>query len=122
VLGLEDSYLTPDPSRPSQFIDSLRSILIFEGGKVQAWLAYAESLQLLRESEMDSELVRVQAQLPNVARPTRDRWILVNVGILFLLSCVLRLLFPADVALIVKVYFDQSLLGQINKQENMFNS
>jgi len=35
---------------------------------------------------------------------------------------VLRLLFPADVALIVKVYFDQSLLGQINKEENMFNS
>ena len=93
---------------PNQLIDSLKADLL------------KKSLSWQTMMEMQAALKPVKTQAP--LRAQRDGWILGVVGLLLSLLCVVRLAFPGDFHVILQAGFNDRILGQINKEYNLYSS
>ncbi|MGK6352042.1 DUF4271 domain-containing protein [Parapedobacter sp. DT-150] len=98
----------PDPGRPNRFADSLRKIVVVENGDFISWLAFAGTLQ---------------AQLtPDAAKASRERWILITIGVLLLFLGIVRAAFSNEVLSIIQAFFSDRMLLQINKEDTLYSS
>lgn len=123
-LGAQDSFFIspelPDPERPDQLIDRVRRELVFAEGDLLTWIHAASAMQERVRAGETSE--GADARPSASLRPTRDRWILLSVGLLLLIGAILKSAFPVDTALLFRAHYDRSLLGQIAKEDHLFSS
>lgn len=98
----------PDPNRPNAFTDSLRQHLIVQNGDFMTWLAFAQRLE--QGIETDAE------------RPHRESWVLATIGLLLLFLGIIRIAFPSEVLSIVQAFYNDRVLLQVNKEDNLYSS
>ncbi len=98
----------PDPDRPNQFADSLRSHLVVENGDFMGWLAFARTLE--KDIKTDAEKV------------SRERWVVGAIGLLLLLLGIVRIAFPSEVLSIIQAFYNDRILLQINKEDTLYSS
>lgn len=60
--------------------------------------------------------------LSGIEKTVRPIWVVVVVFILFFAIAIVRLLFPLDFDVIVSAYFNERLLQQVSKEDNMMTS
>jgi len=109
------SPLVPNESRSNQFFERMRKELVFPGGDLPSWLHFIEA-------KANSTHLGEKKDLPQPLRANRPLWIIAVTGLLLSIASVLRFVFPADVSLIVRAYYNQSLLSSLNKEESVFSS
>lgn len=104
----EPLYLAPDPARPNLLLDSLRQLITVERGNFMQWLAFAENQQ------GDIPAAKLKAH--------REPWILGAFGLMLLFFGVTRAAFPTESAQIVQAFYNDRVLAQINKEDNLYSS
>lgn len=103
--------VAPDPSRPDQLADSIRKLVVVENGNFMQWLGFVETLKP-ESSDMP----------PDSPKAGRDLWVIISLAIIALGIGMTRATFPVSVGLFVRAYYDNFLLGQLTKEENIFRS
>ncbi len=97
----------PDPHRPNRFQDSLISLYMVKDLNFQAWAKQFPKLSAYEEGR---------------PRPKGELWTLGFVIILLLFFAILRNAFYKQLSAMMHAFFSNRVLGQINKEENFFNS
>lgn len=98
----------PDPNRPNRFADSLISLYKVENLDFAAWAA-----------KLPQKISRYDEGRP---RPQGEVWVIVVVLFLVLFFATIRFFFSKELSSIVRSFFSNQMLGQINKEDNLFNS
>ena len=101
-------YLAPDAARPNLLLDSLRQLITVERGDFLRWLAYANSEQ--------------EATAAGSPKAHRQPWILGVFGLMLLFFGITRAAFPAESTQIVQAFYNDRVLAQVNKEDNLFSS
>lgn len=107
----EESVYKLDPTRPDQLADSIRKLVVVENGDFMSWLAFASTLMPVKEQLS-----------PGASKPHRESWVIWTLGVLMLMAGLIRANFPVIVDVFLKAYYDDLLLGQLTKEENIFRS
>lgn len=97
-----------DPLRPNQFIDSLVKEYEIRNADFQTWAAKFPK----KTSRYDEGKVRKKGEL----------WVIGFIFLLLLLFAILRNLFAKELSAIMQAFYSNRVLGQINKEEQFFNS
>lgn len=101
-------YLAPDPARPNLLLDSLRQLVTVERGDFLRWMDYAK---------------RQQGPIPAGSPKTqRQAWILGAFGVMLLFLGVTRVAFPTELTQIVQAFYNDRVLAQVNKEDNLYSS
>jgi hypothetical protein len=98
----------PDPNRPNRFVDSLIALYMVENLDFSAWAA-----KLPRKISRYDE---------GQSRPQGEVWVIVVVLFLVLFFAIIRFFFSKELSSIFRSFFSNQMLGQINKEDNLFNS
>jgi len=98
----------PDPLRPNLFIDSLIKLYKVENLNFTAWAA-----------KFPKKTNRYDEGRP---RPRGESWIMAAVLFLVLLFAVIKFFFSKELSSIVQSFYSNQVLGQINKEDNLFSS
>ncbi|SKB64876.1 DUF4271 domain-containing protein [Daejeonella lutea] len=98
----------PDVNRPNRFIDSLIKLYKVENLDFSGWAA-----------KFPRKVNRYDEGTP---RPTGERWIMGVVLFLVLFFAVIKFFFSKELGSIVQSFYSNQILGQINKEDNLFSS
>lgn len=105
---VEPLYLAPDPARSNLLADSLRRLITVERGNFMQWLTFAESQQ---------------GDIPGAKlKAHREPWILGVFGLMLLFFGVTRAAFPTESAQVVQAFYNDRVLAQVNKEDNLYSS
>lgn len=112
VRAVSDSLLMawikrPDPRRPNRFRDSIVSYYMVKNMDFKAWTTRFSKL-----SKYDEGIPRARGEL----------WTVGVVMVLLLLFAILKNAFFKELSAMIHAFFSNRVLGQINKEENFFNS
>lgn len=98
----------PDPLRPNRFLDSLIKLYKVENLNFTAWGA-----------KFPKKVNRYDEGLP---RPRGESWIMGVVLFLVLFFALIKYFFAKELGSIVQSFYSNQILGQINKEDNLFSS
>ncbi len=98
----------PDPNRPNRFIDSLISLYTVEKMDFNAWAA-----------RFPKKVSRYDQGMP---QPKGEIWIIGVILFLILFFAVIKFFFSKELGSIVQSFYSNQILGQINKEDNLFSS
>jgi hypothetical protein len=98
----------PDPNRPNRFIDSLISLYKVENLNFTAWAA-----------KFTKKVNRYDEGRP---LPKGEAWVIGVIIFLVLFFSVIKYFFSKEVNSIVESFYSNQILGQINKEDNLFSS
>jgi len=98
----------PDPLRPNRFIDSLIKLYKVENLNFTAWA-----------SKFPKKINRYDEGIP---LPKGETWIIGVVLFLVLFFAVIKFFFSKELSSIVQSFYSNQILGQINKEDNLFSS
>ncbi len=98
----------PDPNRPNRFVDSLIELYTVKNLDFNAWAA-----------KFPKKVSRYDRGTP---RPTGELWVIGVVLFLILFFAVIRFFFAKELGSIVQSFYSNQILGQINKEDNLFSS
>ncbi|KAA8481524.1 uncharacterized protein DUF4271 [Arcticibacter tournemirensis] len=101
------SVKIPDPKRPNLFRDSLVRYYMVKGVDFQGW-----SRRFTKLSKYEEGRLRAKGEL----------WVVAFIFVLLMLFAVLRNAFNKELSAMIHAFFSNRVLGQINKEENFFNS
>lgn len=105
------NYVFPPANRSNQLVEALSAELL------------ERSINFVKAIEAYDVAVYTDVVISDgEGKTARPIWVLVLVFILFLALAVVRLLFPLDFDLIVHAYFNERLLQQVSKEDNMMTS
>lgn len=105
-------YVFVDPNRPNQQLDSLRQKLVVTGNDFVSWMEFTNSL--IKDKHMPT--------MTPSQKTDRPLWI---IGVLILLFSgigVVRLFFYSTFHNIINGFFNDRVLGQISKEDNVMTS
>ncbi|MES2875674.1 MAG: DUF4271 domain-containing protein [Bacteroidota bacterium] len=98
----------PDPLRPNRFIDSLLRLYKVENLDFAAWASkFPKKVNRYDEGRL---------------RPKGEGWIMGVVLFLVLFFAVIKFFFSKELSSIVQSFYSNQILGQINKEDNLFSS
>ncbi len=97
----------PDPNRPNRFRDSLVQYYMVKGVDFKSWASRFQKLSRYEEGR---------------PRPKGELWIIAVVFVFLFLFAILRNVFYKELSAMMQAFFSNRVLGQINKEENFFNS
>ncbi len=110
---LKDSLSTlfikaADPNRPNRFIDSLINLYKVENFDFAAWARKfpQKNLQFRKGNE----------------RTTGQSWIIATILAIILFFALLKNVFAKELTFIFQSFYDNRMLSQISKEDNLFNS
>ncbi|WP_051189382.1 DUF4271 domain-containing protein [Daejeonella oryzae] len=98
----------PDPNRPNQFLDSLIDLYTVEKFNFQAW---AKKFPKKYKVENEGKL-----------RNTGKTWVILVIIALILFFAILKNAFSKELSSIIQSFYSNRALGQINKEDMLFNS
>ncbi len=98
----------PDPHRPNRFVDSLMELYTVKNTDFNAWAA-----------KFPKKVSRYDRGTP---RPTGEAWIIGVILFLILFFAVIRFFFAKELNSIVQSFYSNQILGQVNKEDNLFSS
>jgi len=98
----------PDVSRPNLFLDSLKELYTVKNSDFFAWNNQFKDLK---------HNYKVGAP-----KRSRDNWIIGVIITLLLFLAVIRVSYPNEIILMIQGFFNNRVLSQISKEENLFNS
>lgn len=98
----------PDPDRPNLFLDSLKEVYTVKNGDFFAWHSQFKKISNLTEN--------------GVPKRSRDSWVLAVIASLMLFLAIIRVSYPNEVLSMVQGFYNNRVLSQINKEDNLFNS
>lgn len=101
-------YTAPEPARPNLLLDSLRQLLTVQQGDFMRWVGYANSLQ--------------EPQPAGTPKAHREAWILGSFGLMLLFFGIIKTAFPGETTQIVQAFYNDRVLAQVNKEDNLFSS
>lgn len=117
----EPLIFAPDPMRTNLFADSLKKLIIVDGPTDMArWMAFADSLassRFVEGSGLDSP-----PRLKGEAKVFRETWVVGVLVFLALFLGVVRYTFPNDLSLLIQAYYQEMILNQISKEDNLLIS
>jgi len=98
----------PDADRPNLFLDSLKDLYTVKNGDFFTW---------------NDQFKDVKQTLKNGApKRTRDMWILGVIVSLTLFLAVIRVSYPNEIITMIQAFYNNRVLAQISKEDNLFNS
>lgn len=98
----------PDPNRPNQFIDSLMNLYLVKDLDFSAWSKkFPKKINRYKEGKL---------------RPKGEPWLLPAVLVITLFFAILKNAFSKELIAIVQSFYSNRILGQINKEDNLFTS
>lgn len=103
-------YVFPNPNRPHQLLAQFRELVEVKNGDFQAWISKANKNQNLEDIALGK------------ARTIRPSWVLYLVCVLFIALACVRFFFPTDFYGIIYAYYDDRILQQLSKEDNMVTS
>jgi len=98
----------PDANRPNLFLDSLKDLYTVKDGDFFTW-----------HSQFKDTIENFKAGIP---KHIRDGWVMGVVITLLLFFAIIRVSYPNEIMIIVQAFFNNRVLAQISKEENLFNS
>ena len=98
----------PDPRRPNRFLDSLLRLYTVKNLDFSAW-----------SSKFPQKINRYDEGKP---LPKGETWIIVVVLFLILFFALIKFFFSKELGSIVQSFYSNQILGQINKEDNLFSS
>ncbi len=98
----------PDQNRPNQLLDSLRKLVVVESGDFMGWLAFMRTLDENIETDIE--------------KTSRERWIIVVIGLLLLFLGIVKIAFPGEVTSIIQAFYNDRVLLQIDKEDTLYSS
>ena len=98
----------PDPERPNLFLDSLKQLVTVKDGDFFAW-----------QKQFDPVKQQYKIGAP---KRTRDLWIIGVILALLATLALIRLAYPNEISLMIQGFYNNRVLSQISKEENLFNS
>ncbi|MHB1176723.1 MAG: DUF4271 domain-containing protein [Daejeonella sp.] len=98
----------PDPLRPNRFVDSLIKLYTVDNLDFTAWAA-----------RFPKKINRYEEGKP---RPRGETWIIGVILFLVLFFAMIKYFFSKELSSIVQSFYSNQILGQINKEDNLFSS
>ncbi|WP_423146944.1 DUF4271 domain-containing protein [Rubrolithibacter danxiaensis] len=98
----------PDPNRPNQFVDSLVQLHTVKNWDFKSW---AKKFPLKPNRLKEGRI-----------RSKGEQWFLGFVVFLLLFFAILKQTFSKELSLILESFYSNRVLGQINKEGNLFSS
>ena len=98
----------PDPLRPNRFIDSLIKVYKVENLDFTGWASKFPK----KVNRYDEGLVR----------PKGESWVMGVILFLVLFFAVIKFFYSKELGSIVQSFYSNQVLGQINKEDNLFSS
>ncbi|WP_031301285.1 DUF4271 domain-containing protein [Sphingobacterium paucimobilis] len=105
-------YIFLDNNRPNPYLDSLRKQVIVSDNNFVSWMEFAASLVTHKE----------EATMPAVSKVDRPLWIIGVLILLFLGIGLVRLFFYSNFQNIIYGFFNDRVLAQISKEDNVVTS
>ena len=98
----------PDADRPNLFLDSLKDLYTVKNGDFLDW---------------NDQFKNVKQSLKNGApKRIRDMWILGVIVSLTLFLAIIRASYPSEIITMIQAFYNNRVLAQISKEDNLFNS
>lgn len=98
----------PDANRPNLFLDSLKDLYTVKNGDFFTW-----------HNQFKDTIEHFKAGAP---KHGRDNWIMGVIIALLLFFAVIRVSYPNEIMVMIQGFFNNRVLTQISKEENLFNS
>ncbi|MDB5012170.1 MAG: hypothetical protein JWQ25_372 [Daejeonella sp.] len=100
--------MAPDPARPNKFIDSLMNLYTMKGFNFDTWgKKFTKKINHYNEGKI---------------KPHGEKWIVATtLGLLFFLGLI-RTIFPKEFSLLIEAFYNNRVLGQLNKEDNILGS
>ena len=103
-------YVFPNPNRPHKLLDQLREQIEVKNGDFVKWITHANKNQKVEQIAIGE------------TRNIRPSWVLYLVCVLFMALALVRFFFPTDFYGIIYAYYDERVLQQLSKEDNMVTS
>ncbi|WP_411274273.1 DUF4271 domain-containing protein [Daejeonella sp.] len=98
----------PDPLRPNRFLDSLLRVYTVKNLDFTAWASkFPKKINRYDEGRL---------------RPKGESWIMGVVLFLILFFAIIKFFYSKELGSIVQSFYSNQILGQINKEDNLFSS
>ena len=98
----------PDPNRPNIFLDSLKNLYTVKNGDFFTW---NEQFEKSNKQFMIASI-----------KFAREQWIEGIIIALFLMLAVIRISYPNETLVMFQAFYNNRVLAQISKEDNLFNS
>lgn len=98
----------PDPDRPNMFLDSLRDLYTVKNGDFFNWN---------EQFAKDKKQFRIAP-----IKLHRDQWIIGIIIALFVVLAAIRISYPNETLVMFQGFYNNRVLAQISKEDNLFNS
>lgn len=98
----------PDANRPNLFLDSLKDLYTVKNGDFFTW-----------HNQFKDTVENFKAGAPKYGR---ENWVMGVIVALLLFFAVIRITYPNEILVMIQGFFNNRVLTQISKEENLFNS
>ncbi len=112
ALAERNAYLFPNPDRENQFYKGRLDSLIVKDGDFMRWIKYVQKLHAGNDKVHDIGRLKIH----------RQNWVLYSIFVLLFGIGLLRLFFPGDLQLIFQAYYNDRMIQQVSKEDNILTS
>lgn len=107
-----EEYVFPSESRANKLAESLRKELIVVNSDFMSWIDFTGSL--LSE--------QIGSDQHGQLKYSRPAWLLLCTLMLFLFIALVKMFFPMDFLLVIRAFYNERILLQVSKEDNMVTS
>ncbi|MDB5119375.1 MAG: hypothetical protein JWN56_593 [Sphingobacteriales bacterium] len=98
----------PDPNRPNRFIDSLINLYTIKSLHFEGW---AKNFKKRTGHYNEGRL-----------KPHGEKWVVITTFSLLFLLGLIKFIFPKEFSLLIEAFYNNRILGQLNKEDNVLGS